>query len=177
MVYVFDTSSIIVLSHYYPDGFPTFWERFNKAIDDGNVISAREVYNELEKNSPKEWFSDWLKKRKYMFLTPADDETAFIVEIFKVKHFQTLVSETQRLKGKPVADPFVIASAKARKGTVITEEAKKARCGENSKRLRTIQHQMHKPSGISCCESMEVLTIPSHALAATRRDENGSTHR
>ena len=56
-----------------------------------------------------------------MFLTPTDDETALVVEIFKVKHSQMLVSETQRLKGQPVADPFVIASAKARKGTVITE--------------------------------------------------------
>ena len=61
MVYVFDTSSMIVLSHHYPDGFPTFWQRFNKAIDDSTVNSVRQVHNELEKKSPKEWFSDWLK--------------------------------------------------------------------------------------------------------------------
>jgi len=36
-----------------------------------------------------------------------------------------LVTETQRLKGQPVADPFVIASAKVRGGAVVTEELKR----------------------------------------------------
>jgi hypothetical protein len=125
MVYIFDTSSMIVLSHYYPEGFPTFWQRFNKAVDNGTVVSVREVFNELENKTPKEWFAEWLKQHKSMFFTPTDDETKFIAEIFRVKHFQMLVSETQRLKGQPVADPFVIAAARIRKGTVITEEANK----------------------------------------------------
>ncbi len=42
--------------------------------------------------------------------------------IFQNKHFQSLIGEQQRLKGNPVADPFVIACAKARNATVVTEE-------------------------------------------------------
>jgi hypothetical protein len=125
MVYVFDTNSIRVLGHYYPARFPTFWRRFDNAADEGNVVSVREVYNELENQITKDWFFDWIKRRRRMFLVPGAAETAFVRRIFEVGHFQALVGETQRLKGQPVADPFVIACAYVRSGTVVTEEAKK----------------------------------------------------
>jgi len=35
------------------------------------------------------------------------------------------VGEQQRLRGFPVADPFVVACARVRNGCVVTEEAKK----------------------------------------------------
>jgi len=44
---------------------------------------------------------------------------------FSSQTFQSLVGEQQRLKGTPVADPFVIACAKIREGTVVTEEQMK----------------------------------------------------
>ncbi len=47
----------------------------------------------------------------------------FISQIFSVQHFQNLVGKKQRLKGTPVADPFIIACAKIKNGCVITEEA------------------------------------------------------
>lgn len=43
-------------------------------------------------------------------------------DIFAVPHFQHLVRTQERLQGKPVADPFVIAKAKLLKGCVVTEE-------------------------------------------------------
>ena len=48
MAYVFDTNSFRVLGNYYPDQFPTFWERFNRAVTDGKIVSVREVRRELE---------------------------------------------------------------------------------------------------------------------------------
>jgi hypothetical protein len=60
-----------------------------------------------------------------MFLTPGTEEGKFVAEIFKVPHFQQLVGEQQRLLGKYVADPFVVACAFACGGTVVTEEAVK----------------------------------------------------
>ena len=125
MPYVFDTSSIRVLEHYYPDGFPTFWRLFDESVESGAIISVREVYNEVEKQIRRDWFADWVKAHKSMFLTPDAEETKFVGEIFAVNHFQALVGEAQRLKGQPVADPFVIASAQVRGGTVVTEEAMK----------------------------------------------------
>jgi hypothetical protein len=125
--YVFDTSSIRVLGNYYPDHFPTFWTQFEKAVSDGEIKSVREVYNELEVQLPvteKEIWK-WIKEHKPMFAIPGDDETAFVAEIFKVPHFGALVGEQQRLKGNPVADPFLVASAQCCAGCVVTEEALK----------------------------------------------------
>lgn len=123
MIYVFDTSSIIVLGHYFPDRFPTFWSNFEGAIASGDVVSVREVLKELA--SPREWLMEWVNLHKEMFLIPGPEETNFVATIFKVPHFQMLVTETQRLRGQPVADPFVIACAKVRSGTVVTEESSK----------------------------------------------------
>lgn len=49
----------------------------------------------------------------------------FVQEIFKVEHFQIIISRKNLLSGKPVADPFVIAKAKVIDGTVVTNESYK----------------------------------------------------
>ncbi len=123
MIHVLDTSSLIVLQHYFPDRFPTFWTNLEAAVSRGEVISVREVLKEF--STPRQWLMDWVKKHHDMFVTPTPDETAFVASIFQVRHFQMLVTETQRLRGQPVADPFVIASAKVRGGSVVTEESAK----------------------------------------------------
>ena len=44
-------------------------------------------------------------------------------EIFKVEHFQQMIRYQERQKGKPVADPFVIARAfTLSEGCVVTTE-------------------------------------------------------
>lgn len=125
MLFVFDTSSFIVLGHYYPDQFPTFWELFEKSIKNSEIISVREVYNELDKQIIKPWFLKWIKDHSKMFEIASPDETEFVGNIFKVRHFHALVSEKNRLRGTPVADPFVIAKASGKGGIVISEEGKK----------------------------------------------------
>lgn len=125
MPYVFDTNSFQVLEHYYPERFPTFWENFDRAVEAGTVISVREVYNEMERLARTPWLLDWAKARRASFLKPSSDETRFVAEIFQNPHFRALVGETQRLQGFPVADPFLIACARAREGCVVTEESLK----------------------------------------------------
>lgn len=126
MIYVFDNNSMRVISHYYPERFPTFWRQFDAAVAESSVFSVREVYNELINwGAAQEWFLRWLKRHRSMFVVPEPKETLFVAEIFKVPHFQALVGGTQQLKGQPVADPFLIACAKVRGGTVVTEEGKK----------------------------------------------------
>ena len=44
---------------------------------------------------------------------------------FPVIYVNSLVRQQERLQGKPVADPFVIAKAKVHNGCVITQEVKK----------------------------------------------------
>ncbi|MCD2450991.1 DUF4411 family protein [Methylicorpusculum oleiharenae] len=103
MIYVFDTSSLSKLKHFYPGVFKSVW-------------------NEMERGNPDQYNNVWLKERKEIFTIPSAAELRFVAEIFKITHFQALIGEQRRLKGTPVADPFVIACAKINQGTVVTEE-------------------------------------------------------
>jgi hypothetical protein len=122
MIFVFDNSSLSRLKHFFPDIFKSIWLGLDVLIQKKELISTKEVWNELQRGVPVKFVNDWLKDRKNIFTTPNDAELQFVATIFQVRHFQTLIGEQQRLKGTPVADPFVIACAHVLKGTVVTEE-------------------------------------------------------
>jgi len=123
MTYVLDTSSFRVCGHYFPSRFPTFWEQFNNLVQSGDIISVREVRNELDHQANRQHLRDWVDENRDIFLLPEAEETEFIPQIFAIRHFQQLIGVQQQLRGSPVADPFVIASAHTRGGIVVTEES------------------------------------------------------
>ena len=124
MIYVFDSDALIVLfRNYYPMRFPSLWKKFEEYIIEGKIVSVREVYNEIEGYSDR--LGEWAKENRDFFQLPSPEELVFVAEIFKISHFQSLVRKKERLQGKPVADPFVIAKAKVLEGCVITQESKK----------------------------------------------------
>ncbi|MGV6486772.1 PIN domain-containing protein [Stenotrophomonas bentonitica] len=125
MIYIFDTGSFSKLKHYYPGVFSTLWTGLDGMVKSGTLISTKEVRRELENGSPDANVDAWIKANAQIFTTPNAQELAFVASILAIKHFQSIIGEQQRLKGTPVADPFVIAAAMARKGTVVTEEAYK----------------------------------------------------
>ena len=122
MKYVFDSGPLIDLfRHYYPSRFPTLWERFHALVLEDELISVREVYNEI--NSREDMLTSWAKKEKdKLFSRPTIEEFQFVREIFQVRHFQAMIRKKERLRGKPVADPFVIARAKVLDCQVVTTE-------------------------------------------------------
>lgn len=122
MIYVFDTSSIRSLQHFYPRVFKSIWDGLDYLVSEQRLISTREVFNELERQAVSEEVLKWARDNKALFTTPSAAELQFVATIFQIKHFQSLIGVQQRLKGTPVADPFVIACAKINKGTVVTEE-------------------------------------------------------
>lgn len=122
MIYVFDTSSLSEFKHFYPGVFKSIWLGLDDLVQQQKLISTREVWNEMQRGNSDQHTNEWLKTRKEIFTTPSSDELQFVAEIFRVPHFQGLIGQKQRLKGDPVADPFVIACAKVKNGTVVTEE-------------------------------------------------------
>ena len=63
MRYVFDSDSLINLfMRYYPRRFPTLWEQFDALVSVGELISVREVFNEI--GSRKDSLGTWAKKQK-----------------------------------------------------------------------------------------------------------------
>ncbi len=125
MVYIFDTNTFIVLGHYFPDRFPSFWKKFETFVEGEGIISVREVLKELDTTASRPHLREWVEGHKNIFHIPGSKETEFLKRIFSVPRFQHLVDQKKRLKGTPVADPFVIASAKIHGGYVVTEEDKK----------------------------------------------------
>lgn len=122
MKYVFDSGPLIDLfRHYYSSRFPTLWEKFHAFVLEDELISVREVYNEI--NSREDVLASWAKEEKdKIFSHPTVEEFQFVREIFQVPHFQALIRRKERLQGKPVADPFVIARAKVLDCQVVTTE-------------------------------------------------------
>ena len=122
MKYVFDSDSLINLfSHYYPERFPTLWEKYHVLVSEGELVSVREVFNEI--GSSKDSLGVWAREHKnILFLESTVEELRFVAEIFQVRHFQTMIRKKERLKGKPVADPFVIARARISGACVVTQE-------------------------------------------------------
>ncbi len=125
MIYVFDSGPLIVMfRHFYPKQFPSLWINFDNMVAENRATAVREVLNELTGYSDN--LSEWAKAHKSFFPKPTSDELRFVTEIFKIKHFQTLIRKKERLQGTPVADPFVIAKAKVLHGCVVTMEKLKA---------------------------------------------------
>lgn len=122
MKYVFDSDSLIDLfRHYYSERFPTLWKKFDALVYEGKLLSVREVFNEI--GSSEDSLAVWAKGHKdILFSASTNEELKFVGEIFKVQHFQAMIRYQQRLKGKPVADPFVIARAKILNACVVTQE-------------------------------------------------------
>jgi hypothetical protein len=122
VICVLDTNSLSVLRNYYPATFPTLWVNLDGLVANGDLVSVREALRELENDNRVTFVQEWAKKNKAVFYTPTDAELEVVGQILAIPHFQTVISGKALLKGTPVADPFIIASAFVKNATVITEE-------------------------------------------------------
>lgn len=123
MNYVFDTGPFITLfRNYYPKTFKTLWQLFDKMVDDGSIVSTREVRNEIL--FPPNLVS-WSKTHKEIFATPTAKETNVVRDIYAIKHFQQNIEAKKLFAGGNSADPFVVSKAVIIVGSVVTTEEKK----------------------------------------------------
>lgn len=121
MTYVFDSGPLItIFNHYYLENFPSFWNNFDKYVQNNRIMSVRAVREELRVRGDA--LSAFVNDKNHIFYTPTDAETSFVATIFKNKHFTGLINQKERLLGKEVADPYVIAKAKIIGGCVVTQE-------------------------------------------------------
>jgi len=115
--YVFDSNIFINLQRRQPiDVFPSLWAKVGELMDDGTIISSREVYDELAVGGDD--LEKWAKRRKECFLQ-SDIPVQQDVRAILVTH-RGLVEGGKK---KNSADPFVIALAKQQSCKVVTEEA------------------------------------------------------
>lgn len=123
MHYVLDAGFFVVTRNYYPDTFPTFWQRMEQAVDSEIISSVREVRKELENYGGEQaYLLEWMKTYKHIFTQPTPEEQNSLREMFLRSDYRGLVDEKKILKGGDVADPFVIAKARVLKASVVTNE-------------------------------------------------------
>jgi hypothetical protein len=125
LIYVIDTNSFRVFGNYYPAHFPSFWAGIDQLTSEGRLWSVREVSKELEAQNTSEHVSDWVDNNQGLFSAPTEEEMEIVADILRIPHFQQLIGEKQRLKGLPVADPFLVARGKSMDACVVTEEVLK----------------------------------------------------
>jgi hypothetical protein len=124
-VYILDTNSFRVFGNYYPEAFPSFWERIEGLAKDGRLVSCHEVAKELDVQNAAQHIDEWVRGHSELFAIPTADEMVLVAQILAIPHFQQLIGPQQRLRGLPVADPFLVARGMATGGCVITEESLK----------------------------------------------------
>jgi hypothetical protein len=149
-MYIVDTSSFLVLGHYYPDNFPTVWTHINQLVKDGKFASVKEAKRELELNFHTEHLELWVKNNSRVFSTPSIDEMMIVSDIFTNSTFQALIKRSNLLKGLPVADPFIVAAAKHKNAHVLTEEKYK----KNAARIPNVCEKLEVP-----CINMQTFLI------------------
>lgn len=115
--YCVDANVLIHLHRDYPpDHFPGIWGKLDALVEQGRLMSAREVLEELKHHEGDVAYA-WAKKNKQIFIEVDDAIQNIVVELMAA--FPTLAKA--RL-GKTRADPFVIATAIMNAACVITHE-------------------------------------------------------
>ena len=118
MTYCIDTSAILTAwrRNYPPDIFPSVWDRVDELINQGELIASEEVLVELERKDDEVYA--WATERQGIFV-PIDDQVQQVVRRVLASYPRLL--DTRR--NRSGADPFVIALARVRNCTVVTNEA------------------------------------------------------
>ena len=125
MKYVIDTNALrTFFRYYYRLVTPELYANLDKMIENGDLISVKEVYNEMERQHQKDSeILQELKNIKHIFLEPTNDEEINIIhEIYSNTNFRNNIKEKNILNGSPVADAFLVAKAKIEKAILITSE-------------------------------------------------------
>lgn len=118
VIYCADTNVFIdAWVRMYPiDVIPTLWRNFERLILEKRLIAPYEVKRELEKKTDP--LLEWVKEQEGLFQPDDEDVQQILREV--MSRFPLLVESKKNRSG---ADPWVIALAKARKATVLTQEA------------------------------------------------------
>ena len=117
MAYCFDTSALIECwsRSYPPDVFPGLWVKLDELVTHQEVLCPDEVRVELARQEDD--LAKWINARQHLFV-PLDDSIQRATSEVLARH-PLLMKATKNRNG---ADPFVIATARVKNLTVVTEE-------------------------------------------------------
>lgn len=151
-MYIFDTGALILLfKHYYRNRFPSLWEKFDDYIANKEIISVKEVYNEIQNCADRDSLLKWAELHKNdVFLPASEDEMKFVSEMFKIPHYRQLISQRAIISGSYQADPFVIASGYVNSACVVTTDGFDANTGKIKEHAPKVAYICQK-FNVECC--------------------------
>lgn len=118
--YAIDTCSLINLWKTYPKDINVFnpiWDNFEVLVDNENVISSTEIFDELKDDDIK----IWAKKNHQVFVKP-DKEIQGNVTSILIKH-PNLINVSDTNKSSSSGDPFLVATAMSKNCIVVSDES------------------------------------------------------
>lgn len=117
MPYCIDTSGLLDgwKRYYPPDIFPIIWDNVSDLIDAAGLIAPEEVREELRMGADDLY--DWVCAREQMFVPLTMEIQMAVADILAV-HPQWVPTDRSR----NMADPFVVAVARAKGCTVVSGE-------------------------------------------------------
>lgn len=116
-IYVIDACALIDAAQNYnmsKKSFTHIWNELNEMIRNGQLISSTEIMDELKDDDLK----DWAKKHRECFLPLTQDVQEKTKEV--LAQFPNLIKV--RSTGNSNADPFLIATALIKGGSIVTNE-------------------------------------------------------
>jgi len=117
-MYVLDANVFINMQRYHPhDVFVSLWSKMASLLDQGIVISCEEVFDELSVGD--DFLLKWAKQHKSAFIPSGFDVQYLVREI--LHKYPSLVTGRRKANG---ADPFVIALAKLKNCTLVSDETR-----------------------------------------------------
>jgi len=112
--------------YYSMELCPKYWDILDRLAQEKRIFSPIEVRREIEKTD--DGLSAWIKSRPYIFVD---------IDIVVQKHLRDIMASHGRLvdsiKQRSIADPWVIAFARAKGAVVVTKETP---AGPDSRRVK-----------------------------------------
>ena len=132
-MYLFDASSIIHAWDNYPiDNFPPLWDWIAKEFNENKFMISKIAYDpEIKKNSPD--CANWLKKAGMARLEISNN----ILQIASaIKKLLDIKDDSYYAGGVNENDILIIATAKAHKLTLISEERRQPKLPDKTQNYK-----------------------------------------
>lgn len=127
--FLIDSSALIApyRLYYAFDIAPSFWKYLKECFESGKIVLLDKVLSELKKGGEEDDLSRWVKENEDLF-TILTFKTESIITNYSVvlRYLQTsglyYESAIAEWAIESIADPWIIAAARANDYTIVTEE-------------------------------------------------------
>lgn len=156
-IYCIDANVLIQAwqKYYSPDLCPDYWNILNDLGKQKRIFIPEEVKNEIivadSSDKTEDDLSKWLKRSTIPIHKPTENVIACWQRILQADPSHRLLVDN--IKGRSLADPWLIAHALDKNATVVTKENMDS--AMNSKRVRI--PNVCKNMGVRCIDDFEFI--------------------